>query len=135
MNNKKNTLTKLKLLLCFIGIVTFLPACGHSYNIEKMLPGGVDVLMNTAPYPINAMRSEQIKLYFTVNKSPIKITNLSVNMKMVGMDMGDELKMSSTKPGEYQSSYQFSMSGKWIENVRFEYKGHSENIDISLNVN
>lgn len=127
--------SKLVMVLMMALTVGLLSGCGNSHAVKKELSDGVTVAVSIHPYPIGVMEREKIQLDFTLRNSPVDVSGVKVRMDMVGMAMGDKLKLAQQNSGVYQSGYEFSMPGKWTESVEFVYNGKTDKAQIPIEVN
>lgn len=129
-------MTNLMMMATVVAAIGVLSGCGSSpHAAQRQLPNGLTVISALNPYPIGVMMNENVELDFMMNNQPVAVSDVYARMDMTGMKMGDELQLAQQKPGVYQSSYKFSMSGRWMETVKFLYLRKNYKVQFPLQAN
>jgi hypothetical protein len=107
------------------------PADGNSKEITK---NGVTFKVTVSPSPIVSMQNEHIQISVEQKGHPASIQKISANASMKDMSMKDNLILTETSKGEFQSDYQFSMSGNWDVDIHAVNSGHDIDLELPVKV-
>lgn len=125
----------LLLLVLMLGITVMGSACGTANEFSKEITkNGVTFKITVSPYPIASMQNEHIQVSVERNGHPAPIQKISANASMKDMSMKDNLSLTKASEGDFQSDYQFSMSGSWDVNVHAISSGHKIDLDLPVKV-
>jgi hypothetical protein len=116
-----------------LGITVVGSACGNANDVSKEITkNGVTFKVTVSPSPIVSMQNEHIQVSVEQNGHAASIQKITADASMKDMSMNDHLALTKTSEGDFQSDYQFSMSGNW--DVAVHVVSSSHEIDFNLPV-